>query len=81
MKKKPQSKRAKALIAKRRRDPGWRISMEVARYLETVGWRVVITSGLQVRGFEQPGLGHYEFVMQFSGGRIKPRDAGECQRR
>ena len=77
-KKKPLSKRAKALVAERRKDPGWRISMEVARFLETQGWRVVLTAGSEVRGFETQGLGKYEFVMRFSGGRIKQPEASDA---
>lgn len=63
------STRAKARLARLRRDPGGRVSLEIARYLETVGWRAVVSGPLQVRGAEQHGLGRYEFVMSFTGGR------------
>jgi hypothetical protein len=67
--KKPLSKRAKARLARMRRDPFGRLCLEVGRYLETVGWRAVLIGKAQVRGFETKGVGRYEFVVEFSGGR------------
>lgn len=69
--KKPMGKREKARLAKMRRDPFGRLCLEVNRYLETVGWRAIVMGKPQVRGFEQPGLGRYEFALDFSGGRLK----------
>lgn len=66
------AQRAAARIARLRRDPGWRVSMEIGRYLKTVGWVAVVSGPMQVRGFEKPGLQRYEFVMEFTGGRLKP---------
>lgn len=67
---KPLSKRAKARLAKMRRDPHGRVALEVARYLETAGWRVIVSGKTSIRGVEKPRLGHYEFVMEFTGVRI-----------
>jgi hypothetical protein len=77
-KKKPLSKRAKARQAKMRRDPFGRLCQEVNRYLETVGWRAVVMGKPQVRGFESPGLGRYEFTLEFSGGRIKQPESADA---
>jgi hypothetical protein len=69
------SPRAKARLAKMRRDPFGRLCLEVARYLQTVGWNVIVSGKASVRGFEQPGLGRYEFVLEFSGGRSRAGQA------
>jgi hypothetical protein len=75
-KKKPLSARAKARLAKIRRDPFGRLSSEVGRYLETVGWRALIIGSPQIRGFEtKPVSRNLEFVVTFSGGRIPPEGA------
>lgn len=70
-KKKPLSARAKARLARMRRDPFGRLTLEVGRYLETIGWRALVIGDARIQGFEQPGLGRYEFVVKFTGGRIK----------
>lgn len=70
VKRKPLSDRAKKRLAKMRRDPFGRLSLEINRYLETVGWQAVVIGTPQVRGLETPGLGKYEFTVSFSGGRI-----------
>ena len=67
--KKPLSKRAKARLAKIRRDPHGRIGLEVARYLKAHGWLVLVTGRASVRGESQTNgkMGRYEFMLEFSG--------------
>lgn len=64
---------AKARLVKMRRDPFGRLSLEIGRYLETVGWRALVVGSPSIYGFEKPGLGHYEFTVQFSGGRLQQK--------
>lgn len=71
-KKKPLSKRAKARLASIRRDPFGRLTLEINRYLGTVGWTALVIGGAQIRGFEKPRMGNYEFCVDFTGGRIAP---------
>ena len=79
MKKKPLSKRAKLRLARMRREPIGRLYLEIGRYLETVGWRAVVMGGAQVRGFSDTGFGKFEFVVQFSGGRMQSAPSGASQ--
>lgn len=72
------SKRATARLAEMRRDPFGRLSLEVGRYLETVGWRAVVIGPARVQSGVAPlidsddaGIGRYEFVVRFTGGKIR----------
>lgn len=58
------SSRERRDLAKMRRDSHGRMCLDVARYLETVGWRAIVTGKVSIRGFERPGLGRYEFVLE-----------------
>lgn len=74
-KKKPLSERARKRVAHIRRDPFGRLTLEINRYLKTVGWRALVIGTPQVRGYETKGLGHYELAVSFSGGRIQKAKA------
>lgn len=63
-KKKPPSKRAKAL----RRDPFGRLGLAVQAYLRTRGWSVVIVGPVRVQQQPHAGKFKYEFVLEFGGG-------------
>lgn len=65
----PLSARAKARLAKLRRDPLYRLGMEIQRYLKLKGWSVVVVGKVEIRGLRDSGFGNYEFAVQFSGGR------------
>lgn len=79
MKKKPLSKRAHARLRRLRRDPFGRFGLALNAYLATIGWNaVMIGSPMQIRGVETTGVGRYEFVVTFTGGRItKPAAPAE----
>lgn len=40
-----------------------------ADYLESIGWMALVAGSPQIRGYEQPGIGKYEFALHFTGGR------------
>lgn len=44
------SDRQKKRIARMRRDPGGRFSLEVTRYLNSHGWSVLMTTGASIHG-------------------------------
>jgi hypothetical protein len=63
-----------------RRDPFGRLTQEINRYLNTVGWSAVVIGRARVQ--QQPGAREftYEFVVDFTGGKTKPAVAGEKDR-
>jgi hypothetical protein len=71
--KKSLSKRPKARLQRLQRDPFGRLALALGGYLESIGWRALVVGSPQVRGGE-PGvsrIGHFEFVVTFTGGRIQ----------
>lgn len=69
-KKKPRSKRAEA-VRYIRRDPFGRLTLEIARYLETVGWRAFVIGNARVQQQAGERKMNYEFVVKFTGGKKK----------
>lgn len=69
--KKPLSKRAKARVTRIRRDPFGRLTLEINRYLNTVGWSALVIGRARVQ--QQPGARkfNFEFVVDFTGGKKK----------
>ena len=72
-KKKPLSKRAKASLRYIRRDPFGRLTLEIGRYLDTVGWSAFVIGRARVQ--QQPGarMLNYEFVVDFTGRKKKAK--------
>ena len=62
-------KRRAALI--RKDDPFGRLTQEINRYLQTIGWTALVIGHPSIRGVEVNELGKYEFAVLFSGGRLK----------
>lgn len=71
--------RAKVLVEARRRQSEVQIkdkafadfTQAFADYLEAIGWRALVAANPQIRGFETPGVGRYEFALEFTGGRAR----------
>lgn len=80
-KQKPLSKRAKARLARMRRDPFGRLTLEIQRYLKTVRWEAVVMGTPKISGFEKPGVGNYEFSVSFTGWRLEPKPSSSLRRR
>jgi hypothetical protein len=72
-KKPPLSKRAKARLARMRRDPFGRLTLEIGRYLETVGWRALVIGNARVQHQAGERQYNYEFVVTFTGGKKKAK--------
>lgn len=67
----PLSKRAKARLTRIRRDPFGRLTQEIGRYLETVGWRAIVIGHARVQQQAGERQFNYEFVVKFTGGKKK----------
>ena len=70
----PLSKRAKARRRKIRRDPFGRLALAAGDYLESIGWRAIVIGAPRIL---RHGREHhtFEFVIQFTGGALRPRKA------
>jgi hypothetical protein len=51
-----------------RHDPFGRMSLAVAKYLESDGWDVVLFGGTRVQRQRGAETSKYEFVLRFTGG-------------
>jgi hypothetical protein len=69
--KRPLSKRAKARLQKMRRDPFGRLSLEIGKYLETVGWTALVVGNPRIQQQAGEQKMNYEFVVKFTGGKKK----------
>jgi hypothetical protein len=67
--KKPLSTRAKARLARVRRDPFGRLTLEIGRYLNTIGWQAVVIGGARIQQQAGERQYNYEFVVKFTGGK------------
>ncbi len=45
----------------------------VAAYLKTVGWEPIVIGGVRIEKPIDSSAYHYEFVLKFTGGQIKPK--------
>lgn len=70
-KKKPLSNRAKARLARIRRDPFGRLTLEIAKYLEHVGWSALVIGHARIQQQPLARKFNYEFVVDFTGGKKK----------
>lgn len=70
-KKNPLSTREKARLARMRRDPFGRLTLEIGRYLETIGWRALVIGHARVQHQAGERDFNYEFVVKFTGGKKK----------
>lgn len=70
-KKKPRSKREISRRAFIRRDPFGRLTQEINRYLETVGWRALVIGNARIQQQAGERKFNYEFVVRFTGGKKK----------
>ena len=64
------TKREKTRLARMRRDPFGRLSLEVQRYLNSVGWNAVMTSNARIQG-DIKEVGNFELVVSFIGWKKK----------
>lgn len=72
-KKQPRSMRAQARLQRIRRDPFGRLTLEIGRYLDAVGWSALVIGRARVQ--QQPGARklNYEFVVDFTSGKKKAK--------
>ncbi len=75
MKKKPRGDRQRAKRRAMRRDPFGRLAIAVGDYLESIGWSAVVVGTPTIIGEDAGGVGRFQFLVTFTGGRTRTTEA------